>query len=130
MTMFTDILLLLEKTEPVDQVKSEAIIAIMTLLYQVDGKFRIQEQEAFDRVMEDLPWHDKGVSKEAFHRSQITKSLNALEQNSIADYLQEFVPALRSDGKVLALFRNLANADGDLHPKEAEIIRQVATMMV
>ena len=130
MTMFADILLLLEKSEPIDQDKSEAIIALMTLLYQVDGKVKMQEQETFDRMLSELPWHNTGVSKEAFHRGQVSKSLHALENNSIAGYLHEFVPALNSDGNVLAMFRDLAKADGDLDPREAEIIRQVAALMV
>jgi uncharacterized tellurite resistance protein B-like protein len=130
MTMFADILLLLEKGEEVDQAKSEAIIALMTLLYQADGKVKMQEQDEFERILSSLPWANTGVSKQAFHRNLVAKSRDALESNSIADYLVEFVPALKSDGNVLAMFRDLANSDGNIDPKEAEILRQVSTLMV
>jgi uncharacterized tellurite resistance protein B-like protein len=128
--MFTDILLLLEQTAKIDQDKSEAILALMTLLYQADGKVRMQEQDTFSRIMAELPWSNPGISKEAFHRNLVSKSLNALATNRMADYLFEFVPALNSDGKVLAILRELANSDGDLDLKEVEIIRQVSKLMV
>lgn len=51
----------LELKEVVDQKKSEAIIALTTLLYQADGKVRLEEQDLFSRLIEELPWENEAV---------------------------------------------------------------------
>lgn len=114
----------------IDQQKSEAIIALTTLLYQADGKVKLTEQDLFARLLEDLPWHNPGISKAAHHQTLIADSLQALKGNRLADYLAPLVPALKSDARVLTLLRELAVTDGDLDAKEAEILRLVASMMV
>ena len=113
-----------------DQQKSEAIIALTTLLYQADGKVKLTEQDLFARLLEDLPWHNPGISKTAYHQALIAGSLQALKGNHLADYLAPLVPALKSDARVLTLLRELAITDGNLDAKEAEILQLVSSMMV
>lgn len=120
----------LELKESVDQAKSEAIIALTTLLYQADGKVRLQEQDLFDRLIAELPWENSAKSKETFHREMITNSLDALNQDNLNDYLQSLVPALKNDPHVLALLRELAVSDGNLDYKEAQILTVVSNLMV
>ncbi|WP_320824376.1 TerB family tellurite resistance protein [Reinekea sp.] len=114
----------------VDQQKSEAIIALTTLLYQADGKVKLTEQDLFARLLEDLPWQNPGISKAAHHQALIADSLQALNGNHLTDYLAPLVPALKSDARVLTLLRELAVTDGSLDVKEAEILRLVSSMMV
>jgi uncharacterized tellurite resistance protein B-like protein len=128
--MFTKLLEILELKESVDQKKSEAIISLTTLLYQADGKVKLEEQDMFEKLVEELPWENSFISKEAFHREMVAASLAALKANKLADYLQGIVPALKSDPQVLALLRELAVSDGNLDQKEAEILTTVSNLMV
>lgn len=128
--MLTKILELLQLKESVDQSKSEAIIAITTLLYQADGKVKLEEQEMFEQLLAELPWNNKSLSKEAFHRDMISKSLVALNSGNLSEYLSSRVPALKSDARVLTVLRELAITDGDLDTREAEILKQVSALMV
>lgn len=120
----------LELKETIDQAKSEAIIALTTLLYQADGKVKLQEQDLFDRLIEELPWENSLVSKEAFHRDMVATSLKALKEDHLSEYLHGLVPALKNDPQVLALLRELAVSDGNLDHKEAEILTLVSNQMV
>jgi len=117
-------------SQAIDQQKSEAIIALTTLLYQADGKVKLTEQDLFARLLDDLPWQNPGISKAAHHQALIADSLQALKQDNLADYLAPLVPALKSDARVLTLLRELAVTDGNLDDKEAEILQLVASMMV
>lgn len=128
--MLNAVLEFLELKESVDQDKSEAIIKLTTLLYQADGKVKMQEQELFEQILADLPWNHPVQSKEAFHLDQVSKSLAALQQNTVEAYLEGIVPALKSDGMALTMLRELAVSDGTLDPKEAEILMAVSRLMV
>lgn len=130
MTLFSDILVLLERKEAVDQAQSEAVIALLTLIYQADGKVKHQEQDTFAAQLAALPWNNSGISKEAFHRSLMAESRAALDNNSIAGYIEKYVPDLGADGQVLSLLRDLASSDGEIDAKEAEILRQITTLLV
>ncbi len=112
----------LSQENPIDQAKSEAIIALLTLLYQADGKVRYQEQDLFEKLLEDLPWQKPVQSKAAFHHQMIAQSRTALAEDQLNDYLADIVPILNSDPQVLAMLRDLAMADGDLDVREAEIL--------
>jgi uncharacterized tellurite resistance protein B-like protein len=120
----------LQLKELIDQEKSEAVIALLTLLYQADGKIRLEEQDMFDQILESLPWQNNHQSKEVFHRDMIRQSLNALQENQLADYIAGITPALKSDPQVLAMLRELAVTDGEFAPKEAEILSLVVQNMV
>ena len=128
--MFEKLVQALELKTPVDQDKSEAIIALLTLLYQADGKVKLEEQDFFASMLKDLPWQNSVLSKETFHRDLVTKSTDALLDDHLSDYLDTIVPALKSDPKVLAALRELAVSDGDLDSREAEILTLVSNKMV
>lgn len=128
--MFDQLLKWLEVRETIDQEKSEAIIKLATLLYQADGKVKMEEQELFDRLIEELPWDNAAQSKSAFHHEMIARSRDALAENQLTPYLESVVPALKSDAQVLTLLRELAVSDGYLHQREADILRTVANLMV
>ncbi len=129
--MFDRILELLDLKDVVDQSKSEAIIALTTLLYESDGRVKKEEQELFQSLLNELPWDNSAVqSKEHFHREQVAKSISAISSGSVSDYIKAFAPALKSDGKVLALLRELATTDGELHESEIAVIKQVSSLMV
>lgn len=129
--MFDRILELLDLKDAVDQPKSEAIIALTTLLYESDGRVKKEEQELFQSLLDELPWGSAAVqSKEVFHREQVTKSIAAINGGTVAEYIKAFAPALKSDGKVLALLRELATTDGELHESEIDVIKQVSSLMV
>jgi uncharacterized tellurite resistance protein B-like protein len=116
--------------EALDQEKSEAIIALLTLLYHADDKIRMEEQELFDKFLDSLPWHKASVSKESYHRDMVAKSRTALQQQDLSDYLSSLVIALKGDSQVLTMLRELAVSDGDVHPKEAEILSLVVKQLV
>lgn len=120
----------LDPKKVIDQEKSEAIISLTTLLYQADGKVKLQEQDLFKTLIDQLPWNNNFVSKEAFHREKVATSLAALKEDTLTGYLEGIVPALKSDPKVLALLRELAVSDGDLDIREADILRTVSSLMV
>jgi len=128
--MLSKFLEFLEVKDAVDQSKSEAIIALTTLLYQADGKVKLEEQDLFDKLLVELPWDNSYISKESFHRELISKSITALNNDKLAEYLEGVVPALKADSRALALLREMAVSDGDLDPKEAEILTLVSNMMV
>jgi uncharacterized tellurite resistance protein B-like protein len=128
--MFKSLLEWLELKDTVDQEKSEAIVSLTTLLYQADGKVKLEEQDMFGKLLAELPWENSFISKEAYHREMVSKSLAALKNDQLAEYLEGIVPALKSDAHVLALLRELAVADGDLDVKEAEILSVVSSLMV
>ncbi len=128
--MFERVLELLNLGEVVDQAKSEAIVSLATLLYQADSKVKLSEQDLFAQFLIDLPWDNPYISKEVFHRQVIASSLSALKHGSVAEYLSSIVPALKSDPKVLVLLRDLAVADGNVSPEEADILSMVSRLMV
>ncbi|EAR07811.1 TerB family tellurite resistance protein [Reinekea blandensis] len=128
--MLKELLQWLELRETVDQEKSEAIIKLATLLYQADGKVKMEEQELFDRLLAELPWDKSSQSKSAFHHDMIARSRDALAEHQITAYLEPIVPALKSDAHVLTMLRELAVSDGYLHQREADILKTVANLMV
>ena len=115
--------------QTIDQDKSEAVIAVLTLLYQADDKVRLAEQDLFDKLLAQLPWHQSAISKGAYHRDMVAKSRTALAQGQVLEFLADFVPALKNDPEVLAMLRQLMMADGDAHPKEAEILSLIVQRM-
>ena len=118
------------KGRQVDQEKSEAIIAVLTLLYQADGRVRMAEQTLFEELLANLPWNHPWQSKADFHRDRISKSLEALSANDLPNYLSKFVPALKADPAILSLLRDLAISDGELDEREAQILQTVTRLMV
>ncbi len=120
--------LLLSETDP-NQTKSEAMIALATLIYQCDGKIKASEQAEFDKFLLELPWTNPRISKETFHSGVIGESRMALERDQIEAFVEKYCVGLSGDTDLLASLKSLAEVDGHVDDREAAILLMVTAKL-
>ena len=101
---------------------NHAIIRLAVLLYQVDGKVTLTEQDYLDSLVEGLPWEGL-ISKSAFVNDVIHQTRQAMDAGEQLDYVRSLQEDLNFDAeKVVEVAMAITGVDGERSEEEAEIL--------
>jgi hypothetical protein len=103
------------------QAFNEALLKLATMMYRIDGKIRLNEQELVDLIADDLDW--QGVSSISAVQSQaIAEVRDAIRADKAEAYLAGLKDALMVDKKkALDTARQIMQSDGEEAQKERRL---------
>ncbi|WP_088332269.1 TerB family tellurite resistance protein [Lacimicrobium sp. SS2-24] len=101
---------------------NEALIKLSVLLYQVDGKVSLSEQDYLEQMIEGLDWCST-ISKSAF----VNEAIHMARQVSDIDDGKAFIRSLSDDlnqdaDKTLEVAMALTVVDGERSERETELL--------
>ncbi|MEM0909509.1 MAG: TerB family tellurite resistance protein [Pseudomonadota bacterium] len=100
----------------------EAVIKMMVLLYQVDGKVTLTELEFFDPTISEFDWQS-GISIEAFVNHVIHEVRQAIDCGDSFGYLKSLRSALNHDSdSAFDIALKLTASDGRRGDDEKELL--------
>lgn len=104
------------------QTFNQALIKLSVLLYQIDGKVTLSEQDYLDGLIEQLDWQSP-ICREAFVNEAIYQTRNALDTGDVSDYLRTLQADLLFDAsKVMEVAMAITAVDGERSDEETEIL--------
>ena len=107
---------------PAHQRFNQALIQMSVLLYQVDRKVTLTEQEALDTLVEQLDWQSP-ISSEAFKTEAIFQARQALDSGDGKEMLKILKEDLLFDAdKTMEVAYMITGVDGERSEDEAELL--------
>lgn len=104
------------------QAFNEDVIKLAVLLYQIDGKITLSEQDYFDELVSNMTWYN-GVSIEAFVNDAIHQSRNAIDRNETREFLFSLSRGLNHDpATALEIAMAITQVDGKRSEDELELL--------
>jgi len=101
---------------------NQALIQMAVLLYQVDRKVTLTEQEALDRLVDSLEWQSP-IGSEAFKTEAIFQARKALDVGEGRAMLKNLKDDLLFDAdKAMEVAYMITGVDGDRSEDEAEML--------
>lgn len=101
---------------------NEALIKLSVLLYQIDGKVSLSEQDYLDQVISDLEW-GSSICKSAFLNDAIHRARQAVDNNDCKTFIRDLGEELNQDAnKTFDVAMELTAIDGERSEKEAELL--------
>lgn len=101
---------------------SEALLKLCMLLYRIDGKITLTEQDYYQAIYNNIHWRGE-QDLEEFERQAIHEVRNAVEMGEVKPYILSLKDALSFDGKkALAVAKGISFIDGEIADEEQEII--------
>lgn len=101
---------------------NENLIKLLVLLYQIDNKITLTEQDYFEGLIEKLNWHS-GVSISAFINDAIHQARVAIDHGREREFLFSLAQGLNHDpAEAFEHAMNLTAADGKRSDEELEIL--------
>ena len=101
---------------------NESLAKLCILLYQIDGKITLREQEYFQAVHEKFDWHGD-VDFEDFQSRTISQVRDVIESKEEKQFVSSLREALEVDAKkALAVAQGISNIDGEIADEEMEIL--------
>lgn len=111
-----------QKSLTAEQDFNEAIIKLLVLLYQIDAKVTLTEQDYFDEIIQGLNWHS-GVSVSAFVTDAIHQARVAIDQRQSREFLFSLASALQYDpAQALEYAMDITEVDGKRSEDEVELL--------
>ncbi len=111
-----------EQKITLEQAYNEAIIKLLVLLYQIDGKVTLSEQDYFDQVQEQLNWRS-GVAITAFVSSAIHQARVAIDSDQAREFLFGLANGLSFDSaQALEYAMDITKIDGTRNDDELELL--------
>jgi hypothetical protein len=105
-----------------EQEFNEAIIKLLVLLYQIDGKVTLTEQDMFEDILATLDWRS-GVAMSAFVTDAIHQARVAIDQGGSRELLFTLGNGLNVDpAKALELAMDITEVDGNRSEDELELL--------
>jgi hypothetical protein len=105
-----------------EQAFNEAIVKLLVLLYQIDGKVTLTEQDLFDDVVAKLNWRS-GVSLSAFINDAIHQARVAISQDEAREFLFKLSSGLSFDpARALDYAMDITEVDGKRSEDELELL--------
>jgi hypothetical protein len=104
-------------------------MALITLIYQSDNKYCLQEQDFISNFIEELPW-PSGISKENFQSYIISKALSAIEISAEDEYLNTYCIGLKGNDEVIDIFDETASSDGEICDAEMKILNSITKILI
>ncbi len=101
---------------------NQALIQLSVLLYQIDGKVTLTEQEYLDSVIHDMEW-ESPISVEAFLTDAIYTARKALDEGDSIELLKSLKEDLLFDvDKAMEVAMQITGVDGERNEKEREVL--------
>ncbi len=112
------------------QLHNQALIQITVLLYQIDGKVTLTEQDYLDELLQDMAWHS-GISKDAFVTDAIHQAREAIDGGTAPDYIRSLSDELNIDAaRSLEVAMAITKVDGERSEKEVELLALLANRVL
>ena len=111
----------IDDSSMIEQKHSESLLAICTLAYQIDGKFSVEEQRAFDDLIKRIPWHSQ-TRIETFHSKVISDARDAIGKDEVAKFVADHAQSLKGDSSVLDILKELSASDGEVSDSEVMLL--------
>ncbi|MFT5541616.1 MAG: tellurite resistance protein [Glaciecola sp.] len=112
------------------QLHNQALIQITVLLYQIDGKVTLTEQDYLDELLQDMAWHS-GISKDAFVTDVIHQAREAIDGGTAPDYIRSLSDELNIDAaRSLEVAMAITKVDGERSEKEVELLALLANRVL
>jgi tellurite resistance protein len=104
------------------QMYNEALIQLVVLLYQIDGRVSLSEQDYLDALMEGMSW-ESPISRQARLNAIISETRQCVEQQQHVELLQTLKPILNMDAdKTLEVAMAITAVDGERSEPETELL--------
>lgn len=112
------------------QLHNEALIRLTVLLYQIDGKVTLTEQDYFDELVNTMEWRS-GISKEAFINDSIHQAREAIDSMAAADFIRGLSEELNIDAaRTLEVAMAITKVDGERSEEEVELLALLANRVL
>lgn len=104
------------------QTFNHAVIRLAVLLYQIDNKVTLTEQEYLEELVAELDWQSP-ISREAYLNEVIYQTRQALDAREGGRYLRTFKEALTYDAhKAMEVAMMITGVDGERSEDETAIL--------
>ena len=101
---------------------NQALIKLSVLLYQVDGKVTLTEQDYLEEMVSSLDW-DSPISIEAFINDAIYQTRKAIDTGQSVDYLRAMQPELTFNAeRAMEVAMAITGCDGERCDEETELL--------
>lgn len=101
---------------------NEALIKLSVMLYQVDGKVSLSEQDYLEEVIRDLEWGST-ICQQAFLTDAIHWARQAVENDDCKHCMRELSDGLNLDAdKALEVAMTLTGIDGERSEEETDLL--------
>lgn len=101
---------------------NEALIKLSVLLYQIDGKVSLSEQDYLESVISELDWGST-ICKEAFLNDAIHRARQAVDNDDCKAFIRDLGDELNQDAeKALEVAMELTVVDGERSEEETELL--------
>ncbi|MDO6477205.1 TerB family tellurite resistance protein [Alteromonas sp. 1_MG-2023] len=105
-----------------EQAFNQALIRLSVLLYQVDGKVTLSEQDYLEDVINHLDWQSP-ICREAFFTDAIYQTRQVLDAGEELRYLRTLQTDLLFDAdKALEVAMAITGVDGERSDEETELL--------
>ena len=105
-----------------EQKFNEALLKLCMLMYRIDGKITLSEQDYYQAINNNIYWHGE-QDLEEFERQAIHEVRNAVELGEVKSFILTLKDALNFDGKkALAVAQGISFIDGEIAEEEQEIL--------
>lgn len=102
---------------------NESLIKLSVLLYQIDGKITLSEQDYLAAVIEKISWQSP-ISIEAFTNDAIHQARVAVDNDEALAFVKAMVDDLNFDAeKVVEVAMGITGIDGERSEKETDILK-------
>lgn len=104
------------------QAFNEALIDLLVLMYQIDGKVTLTEQDYFEEVISKIHWQS-GVALSAYVNDAIHRTRQSIDQNKVREFLFGLSKGLNHDPAcALELAMDITEVDGNRSEEELELL--------
>lgn len=104
------------------QMYNEALIQLVVLLYQIDGRVSLSEQDYLEELMEGMSWQSP-ISRQARLNAIISETRQCIERQQHVELLQTLKPILNMDAnKTLEVAMAITAVDGERSEPETELL--------
>ncbi|OFC69461.1 hypothetical protein [Alteromonas confluentis] len=105
-----------------EQAFNQALIRLSVLLYQVDGKVTLSEQDYLEDVIDKLDWQSP-ICREAFFTDAIYQTRQVIDAGEQLRYLRTLQNDLIFDAdKALEVAMAITGIDGERSEEETELL--------
>ena len=102
---------------------NESLIKLSVLLYQIDGKITLSEQDYLEQVIAELVWQSP-ISLEAFTNDAIHQARVAVDNDEALAFVKAMVDDLNFDAeKVVEVAMGITGIDGERSERETDILK-------
>ncbi|MEP4890783.1 MAG: TerB family tellurite resistance protein [Aliiglaciecola sp.] len=105
-----------------EQSFNEALLKLCMLLYRIDGKITLSEQDYYDSIYRHINWQGEDDLEE-FQRQSIHQVRDAVENGEAKQFVMSLKDHLSFNAKkALAIAQGICLIDGDIAEQEQEIL--------